>query len=304
MPINEVKPGDLLTTALWNELVRAIVEKADKNDVSQQLQEITNQSGSTGEDIFTKISTIENDLKKALSQQTALESKLLSIEQEWQKRNTFAETPEMVFVKGGKFLMSQAHDAAAPRVREVTLDDFYISKYLITQEQWMAVMGTNPCEFVGKNMPVEKVNWHDANLYAFRLGLCTGKKYRLPTEAEWEYAALGNVPYTYAGSPDVNEVAWYNGNANGRPQPVGTKKPNDLGLYDMCGNVWEWCSDWHSNYTNTAITNPLGSPTGSNRVVRGGSWENDVNHARTLHRSQADPNVAYRHIGLRLVMLP
>jgi formylglycine-generating enzyme required for sulfatase activity len=292
-----------LTTALWNELVRAIVEKADKNDVSQQLQEITNQSGSTGEDVFTRISTIENDLKKALSQQTALESKLLSIEQEWQKRNTFAETPEMVFVKGGKFLMSQ-YNGSNPRLREVTLDDFYISKYPITQEQWMAVMGTNPCTFAGRNMPVEKVNWHDANLYAFRLGLRTGKKYRLPTEAEWEYAALGNVPFEYAGSPDVNEVAWHSGNANGRPQPVGTKKPNDLGLYDMSGNVWEWCMDWHSNYTNTAVTNPIGAPTGTAKVLRGGSWADIAGFCVTICHGNSDPNVAQGHTGFRLVMLP
>ena len=160
---------------------------------------------------------------------------------------------EMVFVKGGTFMMgatpeqgSDAGDGEKP-VHSVTVSDFYIGKYEVTQAQWKAVMGKNPSHYKGENRPVERVSWYDIQKFIEKLNAKTGKRYRLPTEAEWEYAARGgnqSKGYKYSGSNDIGSVAWYTNNSGDRTHPVGQKQPNELGLYDMTGNVWEWCSDW------------------------------------------------------------
>jgi formylglycine-generating enzyme required for sulfatase activity len=147
----------------------------------------------------------------------------------------------------------------------VLVGDFSIGKYEVTQAQWKSVMGNNPSYFKGDNLPVEEVSWNDVQDFLVKLNQLTGKRYRLPTESEWEYAAEGgryNSKYEYAGSNDIGSVGWYAGNSGNQTHPVGQKQPNDLGIYDMSGNVWEWCSDWHDILQN--------------RVVRGGggSWSN------------------------------
>ena len=178
---------------------------------------------------------------------------------------------------------------------QVTLSDFYIGKYEVTQEQWEIVMGNNPSWFKGANNPVENVLWDDCLEFIEKLNQLTGLKFRLPTEAEWEYAARGgnkSKGYKYSGSNTIGDVAWYYDNAynvgssssNYGTHPVGTKAPNELGLYDMSGNVHEWCSDWFGSYSSSAQTNPTGPTSGSYRVLRGGSWSYRANYCRVSDR--------------------
>ncbi|MBQ3247459.1 MAG: SUMF1/EgtB/PvdO family nonheme iron enzyme, partial [Alistipes sp.] len=172
---------------------------------------------------------------------------------------------EMVFVKGGTFTMGataeQGSDADSDEkpAHSVTVSNFYIGKYEVTQAQWEAVMGKNPSRFKGDNLPVERVSWNDIQKFIEKLNAKTGKRYRLPTEAEWEYAARGgnqSKGYKYSGSNDIGSVAWYTDNSSSPTHPVGQKQPNELGLYDMSGNVYEWCSDWHGSYSSGSQTNP------------------------------------------------
>jgi formylglycine-generating enzyme required for sulfatase activity len=161
-------------------------------------------------------------------------------------------------------------------IHNVTISDFYMGKTEVTQAQWEAVMGDNPSYFKNcSSCPVESVSWDDIQIYLTKLNKLTGKSYRLPTEAEWEYAARGGVSSVgtlYAGANDANTVAWNNSNSSTKVHEVATKKANELGLYDMTGNVWEWCSDWYGSYTASNQTNPTGVRSGTYRVLRGGSW--------------------------------
>jgi formylglycine-generating enzyme required for sulfatase activity len=205
---------------------------------------------------------------------------------------------EMVFVQGGTFAMGatpeQGNDAYANErpAHQVTLSDFYIGKHVVTQRQWEDVMNANPSEFRGKDLPVENVSWDDAQKFIAKLNARTGKNYRLPTEAEWEYAARGGSQsrgYKYSGSNNIDEVAWCGGNSGRTTHPVGKKKPNELGIYDMSGNVWEWCQDWYGPYNGEAQTDPTGAKTGQYRVYRGGSWISDAGRARVSNRNSAAP---------------
>jgi len=202
---------------------------------------------------------------------------------------------QFVQVKGGTFTRDE---------NNVTVGDFYICKYEVTQELWEAVMGNNPSNFTGsENLPVENVSWDDAQEFIRKLNLMTGKKYRLPTEAEWEFAARGgnnSKGYEYSGSGDMDQVAWYNGNSGGRTQPVGKKKPNELGIYDMSGNVWEWCSDWYGDYPSGSVTNPKGPDSGSSRVFRGGSWSGYSQDCRVAYRYGNSPSFRDYDLGLRV----
>ena len=214
--------------------------------------------------------------------------------------------PEMVFVQGGTFTMGctseQGSDCFEDEklAHQVTLSDFYIGKYEVTQAQWRAVMGTNPSYFTGDNLPVEQVSWNDVQEFITKLNSLTGKRYRLPTEAEWEFAARGgnnSRGYKYSGSNTVGDVAWYNSN---RTHPVGTKAANELGIYDMSGNVLEWCSDWFGSYSSNAQTNPTGPSSGSDRVLRGGSWYHDAIYARVSFRGYWNPGTRNFGLGFRL----
>jgi formylglycine-generating enzyme len=232
---------------------------------------------------------------------------------------------ELIAVQGGSFDMgSNDGDSDEKPIHSVTLSDFYIGKYEVTQEQYEKVMGKNPSDFKnsGKNAPVESVTWYDAVEFCNKLseqeGLqkcysgsgnsikCDFSKngYRLPTEAEWEYAAKGGSKskgYKYSGSNNLGEVGWYEDNSGGKTHSVGGKKSNELGIYDMSGNVWEWCWDWYGDYSSSAQTNPHGQGSGSYRVLRGGSWFYYARYCRTANRNvNLYPTYSNFNVGFRL----
>ena len=212
--------------------------------------------------------------------------------------------PEIVFVKGGTFKMgSNQYDSEKP-IHDVTLSDFSIGKYPVTQAQWQAVMRNNPSHFKGDDLPVENVSWDECQVFVTRLYGKIGKIYRLPTEAECEFAARGgneSKGYQYSGSNNIDEVAWYGKNSENMTHPIGTKKANELGIHDMSGNVWEWCSDWYCAYDTAAVANPTGADTGTYRVYRGGSWADDAVGCRIANRNSLSPAHSHRRLGFRLV---
>lgn len=216
---------------------------------------------------------------------------------------------EFVTVPGGSFLMGDLFedgDANEKPVHKVFLDNFYIGKYPVTQGQWKTLMGNNPSHFqLGDNFPVETVSWNEVQRFIKKLNEATGKNYRLPTEAEWEYAARsGGKKEKYAGGNDVLAVACFDSNSGGQPQPVGSKDPNGLDIYDMSGNVWEWCNDWYEAdyYSKSVDKNPKGPSYGTERVERGGSWCNDLWSSRTAVRSKLMPNYRNDYLGFRVVL--
>lgn len=230
----------------------------------------------------------------------------------------------MTKVAGGSFLMGSISGYSSEEpVHEVTVDSFYMGTYEVTQDIYEEVMGTNPSYWKGAKLPVEQVSWYDAVAFANALSRKDGleevytingetvscdwskKGYRLPTEAEWEYAARGGAKsqgYTYAGSNTVGDVAWYNNNSEDMTHDAGSKKANELGLYDMSGNVFEWVWDWYDDYSATAQTNPTGSSTGSYRVLRGGSWGNNASYVRAANRCSLTPSFQYSFIGIRVLV--
>ena len=215
---------------------------------------------------------------------------------------------DMVYVKGDTFSMGSNEGAYDERpVHTVKVNSFLISKYEVTQEQWASIMGYNPSLFSDcAKCPVEGVSWEDTQVFLSRLNEKTGMSYRLPTEAEWEYAARGGqkaLGYKYAGSDWLHAVAWFEENAEARTHPVGSRNPNELGLYDMSGNVWEWCQDWYhyDTYRMGQKDNPEGPRNGDYRVVRGGSWFFLPDSMRCSSRDYGTPEMQYGNIGLRLV---
>ena len=218
---------------------------------------------------------------------------------------------EMVHVEGGTFRMGatseQEDDADSDEkpVHSVILSSYYIGKTEVTQALWQAVMGSNPSNFKGADLPVECVSWNDCQEFIRKLNSMTGQNFRLPTEAEWEFACRGgnnSRGYKYSGSNNLGSVAWYDGNSGNKTHPVGTKAPNELGIYDMSGNVWEWCADWYAGYSSGAQTNPTGPYGGSIRVFRGGSWGNFARYCRSSDRFIDYPTVRNFSVGLRLAL--
>ena len=219
---------------------------------------------------------------------------------------------KMVRVVGGTFQMGatseQGSDADSDEtpVHSVTLSDYYIGQTEVTQELWEAVMGSNPSYFKGDNQrPVENVSWNDCQEFIEKLNRLTGKNFRLPTEAEWEYAARGGSKsrgYKYSGSNNPDAVAWYYYNSGSKTHPVATKQSNELGLYDMSGNVYEWCQDWYGGYKSNSQTNPTGASKGSRRGLRGGSWGSSAGGVRVSDRDDYSPDYRDSNLGLRLAL--
>ena len=218
---------------------------------------------------------------------------------------------EMVKVEAGSFNMGatpemQDPDTDEKPVHRVTLtNNYYIGKYEVTQALWKIVMGSNPSNSKGDNLPVEKVSWDDCQDFISKLNAMTGKRFRLPTEAEWEFAARGGNKsrgYQYSGSYNIDDVAWYSDNSGSKTHAVGTKQPNELGLYDMTGNVWEWCQDWFNRYSSSPQTNPIGAVSGSYRVFRGGGINSSARFCHSSIRGDYAPDFRDFNLGLRLVL--
>ena len=216
----------------------------------------------------------------------------------------------MVYVPGGTFTMgatgeqgSDAWDNEKP-THSVMLSSYYIGQTEVTQALWTAVMGSNPSEFRGDRRPVERVSWNDCQTFISRLNAKTGKNFRLPTEAEWEYAARGGHSggSLYAGSDNISNVAWYEDNSGNETHNVATKSPNSLGIYDMSGNVYEWCQDWYGDYSSSSQTNPKGPSNGDLCVLRGGSWCYFARFCRVSNRFVNAPSYSFGDLGLRLVL--
>ena len=190
-------------------------------------------------------------------------------------------------------------------VHNVTLSDYYMGETEVTQELWEAVMGTNSSNFRGLNKPVENVSWEECQEFIAKLNEMTGKNFSLPTEAQWEYAARGGNKshgYKYSGSNTISEVAWYGNNSSLSTHRVGAKSPNELGLYDMSGNVWEWCSDRYGEYSASSQMNPTGPTTGSSRVCRGGGWDSSATYCRVVNRLINSYGDRYFFYGFRLAL--
>lgn len=221
----------------------------------------------------------------------------------------------MVPVQGGTFTMgctSEQGDDCYSQERpahSVTVGSFFMSSYEVTQGLWQEVMGSLPTfpssvnRGIGGNYPVYNVSWDDIQTFISTLNSKTGMRYRLPTEAEWEHAARGGVnsgSYKYSGSSDIGVVAWYLVNSDSTTHPVGTKQANELGIFDMNGNVTEWVSDWYGAYSQSAVTNPTGPSTGTGRVIRGGSWSFAARGCRITYRNSEPPDSRYTNVGFRL----
>ncbi len=232
---------------------------------------------------------------------------------------------KMIWVEGGDFLMGctseQGGDCGSDEqnVRRVTVDGYYIGMLEVTQEQWEKVVGTNIYQQkskaggsstygVGPTYPMYYVSWEEAMEFCRLLSQKTGKTYTLPTEAQWEYAARGgkNPDGTkYSGSNMIDVVGWYSDNSGSSTHPCGTKRANSLGIYDMSGNVWEWCKDWYANsYVSYDTNNPVGPSSGFNRVNRGGGWGSTASGCRVADRSYYSPDDRRGNLGFRVVLLP
>ena len=219
---------------------------------------------------------------------------------------------EMVKVEAGSFDMGATPEMKNPYsdekpVHRVKLTNgYYIGKYEVTQALWKAVMGSNPSMFKGDSLPVENVSWKDCQNFVSKLNSMTRRKFRLPTEAEWEYAARGgnmSRGYKYSGSNTLGEVAWcYDSKSGYKTHTVGTKQPNELGIYDMSGNVWEWCQDWYDQYSESSQNNPTGAASGAERVCRGGAWGSLAVSCRSSERDRCTPTYSCDNLGLRLIL--
>ncbi len=314
----------LLTASAQNNDYNMVIELKNGTTITLGADEVGNLtfnsetlsiSGNTIEDILAILASNKTEIDELRALVNQLQDIIIKPE------GTFTVNGisfKMVKVSGGTFQMgatpeqgSEIDEDELP-VHSVTLSDYWIGETEVTQLLWHAVMGSNPSLCAGDSqLPVENVSWDDCQEFITRLNQLTGQSFRLPTEAEWEFAARGgnsSQGYKYAGSNTIGDVAWYYDNScalgSSSPDygthPVATKSPNELGLYDMSGNVWEWCQDWYGSYSSSAQTDPVGPSSGSNRVERGGSWNNNARVCRVAFRRSSTPSIRLNYLGLRL----
>lgn len=306
---------------------RTQLEQKDKSFLFAEKQENhvnsrnRNESGETKEVSTSKeeTSNIKNDKRPlVLDQSVATGDRIMSVLPDIpvvKKENLDVVVAgvsfKMIYVEGGVFMMGGSNKEVAhvandeKPVHKVALDGYYLAETEVTQKLWTAVMGNNPSYYKGDNLPVENVSWNDCMNFIKKLNSLSGKQFVLPTEAQWEFAARGgrNGNMTlYSGGNDFDEVLWCKSNSEGATKVVKQKKPNELGLYDMSGNVWEWCSDFYGIYPNGSVYNPRGITTGVAKVYRGGSWRTSSILCRVSYRGSSSPNEKYNNLGLRLAI--
>ena len=207
----------------------------------------------------------------------------------------------MVEVEGGTFKMGDNSNLDSKPIHKVKLNGFAIGQTEVTQDLWKAVMGYNPCNPEGAKLPIENVSWNDCQTFIQKLNQLTGQQFRLPTEAEWEYAARGgnlSKGYKYSGGNSIEEVAWFSDNSDYKLHVVAEKAPNELGIYDMSGNVYEWCQDWYGDYSSEPVSNPTGPNSGEQRIYRGGCYSDAESMMIVAKRNSWEPGVSIS--GLRL----
>ena len=291
------------------ELVSKIEELTKKiKDLELQDNNASKKSETTQSTTLEEIATQElllNDHVRESLPETTVQTNEVS--QSFEQVSVNGVSFNMVRVQGGTFTMDGPLKRGSDEIptHSVTLPDYWIGETVVTQELWHAVMGNNPSKYKGTKNPVELVNWWDCLEFIYRLNLLTGKQFHLPTEAEWEYAARGgNVScgYKYAGSNNLDDVAWYDDNSGGQTHPVKQKFPNELGIYDMNGNVWEWCECWHGFYSSNAKINLEGDSQGTYRLLRGGGWHSNMHFCRLSLRYYGTPTYRNSGIGLRLAL--
>ena len=314
--INGKSYGDT-PTSIENLLVGdydVVLTKPGYASVSQRVTVSENASASVD------VKMQKGEMKNSQIDESALSVSAINLTPNWSASVTPSQRAvlekliaNMVRVEGGTFSMGatseQDNDADNDEMpaHHVTLGDYYICRYEVTQKEWRAVMGNNQSYNKGDNLPVEWVIWNDCLDFINKLNQLTGLKFRLPTEAEWEFAARGGKQskgYKYSGSDNIGDVAWYYENSGSKTHQVGTKEPNELGIYDMTGNVWEWCGDWYGSYSSSAQTNPTGPSSGSARVLRGGSWYDNAGGCRVSDRYYGNPSYRDHRSGFRVVLVP
>ena len=313
--INGKSYGDT-PTSIENLLVGdydVVLTKPGYASVSQRVTVSENASASVD------VKMQKGEMKNSQIDESALSVSAINLTPNWSASVTPSQRAvlekliaNMVKVEGSTFTMgatpeqgNDAYEYERP-AHQVTLSDYYIGRYEVTQKEWQAVMGDNPSKFYGDNLPVDYVSWNDCQDFINKLNQLTGLKFRLPTEAEWEFAARGGKQskgYKYSGSDNIGDVAWYYENSGSKTHQVGTKEPNELGIYDMSGNVGEWCGDWYGRYSSSAQTNPTGPSSGSGRVLRGGGWSRDAGYCRVSDRSLINPSIRGNFSGFRVVLV-
>ncbi len=304
--IDPIKRPNGISDSLWNAIHSSM--SPNKNNRPHSIKEFMGLLDEKRKDVVKDISLNQPDTDETIID-SAIEHHMV--------KNGVWEIPvgnviiKMVAIEGGTFQMGatteqgeNAYDDEKP-IHNVTLNDYYIATTEVTQELWKEVMGNNPSKYKGDKLPVENVSWNDCQEFISKLNLMTGQDFRLPTEAEWEYAARGGKKskgYKYSGSNDLGKIAWYKDNSEGKTHEVATKQPNELGMYDMSGNVFEWVSDWKDMYTPEPQTNPTGAIDGLLRVRRGGSWSYEASGCRISGRYYYSPSSRYDNLGFRLAL--
>ena len=278
---------------LWMMAPKREQRPQSAEEILLRLQKLSSKNERVSEDTILEVDDDSTILEQPKSQLPTLIQQIID---------------NMVHVDGGTFMMGRKtkwYEASDEEEHQVTLSSFSINKYEVTQEEWEAVMGNNPSNFMGAKLPVEQVSWDDCQVFISKLNELTGMSFRLPSEAEWEYSARGgnnNSGCVYAGSNDLNEVAWFDRNSEGKSHEIGLKLPNELGLFDMCGNIREWCQDWYGDYSALEQKNPQGPSSGNLKVIRGGGWDSSKEYCLLSSRDRCSPNYRNAKFGLRLAL--